>query len=579
MTMLIKAFGYLKDYKKYYYLGVLCTALETALQLILTLLMANIVDIGIVNKDMDYILKQGIFMIGMALLSLFLGRSAARFTAITGIGLGAELRKIQFEEIQRLSFSQIDDFKTGSLITRLTTDITRIQTAFMMATRMLIRAPLMIIIAVVLAMFISVPLTTVFFVSIPVLAIGIVVLIIKVRPLFTKMQEKMDDVNVKIQENLAGIRVVKSFNRESEEIKEFSVENLGLKTTSLKALRYMVIAMPLVQILTFGTIIAILWIGGNMVYTGDLTIGKLTIFISYVNQIMFFMMMLSFVVVNISRSMASLKRVFEVIETEKGIDITKADSKNKVKQGSIQFKDVYFKYHKTSDDYVLKNINLNIDSGMKVGILGGTGSGKSTLVQLIPRLYELDKGKILVDDIDIKEYYPEELRKGVSMVLQQNTLFSGTIAENLRLGNEDATEDELIKACEIAGAYEFINKLSDGFNHVLEQEASNLSGGQKQRLCIARAILTHPKILIMDDSTSAVDTATEKRIREGLDKELGDITVITISQRINTLKESDLILVMDDGRIVDSGTHESLIESSEIYREVYETQKKVTKDG
>lgn len=577
--MLIKAFGYLKDYKKYYYLGVLCTALETALQLILTLLMANIVDIGIVNKDMDYILKQGIFMIGMALLSLFLGRSAARFTAITGIGLGAELRKIQFEEIQRLSFSQIDDFKTGSLITRLTTDITRIQTAFMMATRMLIRAPLMIIIAVVLAMFISVPLTTVFFVSIPVLAIGIVVLIIKVRPLFTKMQEKMDDVNVKIQENLAGIRVVKSFNRESEEIKEFSVENLGLKTTSLKALRYMVIAMPLVQILTFGTIIAILWIGGNMVYTGDLTIGKLTIFISYVNQIMFFMMMLSFVVVNISRSMASLKRVFEVIETEKGIDITKADSKNKVKQGSIQFKDVYFKYHKTSDDYVLKNINLNIDSGMKVGILGGTGSGKSTLVQLIPRLYELDKGKILVDDIDIKEYYPEELRKGVSMVLQQNTLFSGTIAENLRLGNEDATEDELIKACEIAGAYEFINKLSDGFNHVLEQEASNLSGGQKQRLCIARAILTHPKILIMDDSTSAVDTATEKRIREGLDKELGDITVITISQRINTLKESDLILVIDDGRIVDSGTHESLIESSEIYREVYETQKKVTKDG
>lgn len=579
MTMLIKAFGYLKDYKKYYYLGVLCTALETALQLILTLLMANIVDIGIVNKDMDYILKQGIFMIGMALLSLFLGRSAARFTAITGIGLGAELRKIQFEEIQRLSFSQIDDFKTGSLITRLTTDITRIQTAFMMATRMLIRAPLMIIIAVVLAMFISVPLTTVFFVSIPVLAIGIVVLIIKVRPLFTKMQEKMDDVNVKIQENLAGIRVVKSFNRESEEIKEFSVENLGLKTTSLKALRYMVIAMPLVQILTFGTIIAILWIGGNMVYTGDLTIGKLTIFISYVNQIMFFMMMLSFVVVNISRSMASLKRVFEVIETEKGIDITKADSKNKVKQGSIQFKDVYFKYHKTSDDYVLKNINLNIDSGMKVGILGGTGSGKSTLVQLIPRLYELDKGKILVDGIDIKEYYPEELRKGVSMVLQQNTLFSGTIAENLRLGNEDATEDELIKACEIAGAYEFINKLSDGFNHVLEQEASNLSGGQKQRLCIARAILTQPKILIMDDSTSAVDTATEKRIREGLDKELGDITVITISQRINTLKESDLILVIDDGRIVDSGTHESLIESSEIYREVYETQKKVTKDG
>lgn len=577
--MLIKAFGYLKDYKKYYYLGVLCTALETAFQLILTLLMANIVDIGIVNRDMDYILKQGVLMIGMALISLFLGRAAARFTAITGIGLGAELRKIQFEEIQKLSFSQIDDFKTGSLITRLTTDITRIQTAFMMATRMLIRAPLMIIIAVVLAMFISVPLTTVFFVSIPVLAIGITLLIIKVRPLFTNMQEKMDDLNINIQENLAGIRVVKSFNREEEEIEEFSLKNLSLKTTSLRALRHMIMAMPLVQILTFGTIIAILWIGGNMVYSGDLTIGKLTIFISYVNQIMFFMMMLSFVVVSISRSMASLKRVFEVIETEKGIDITAANSENIVKYGKIEFKDVFFKYHKSSDDYVLKNINLVIEPGMKVGILGGTGSGKSTLVQLIPRLYELDEGVILVDDVDIKKYFPDELRKGVSMVLQQNTLFSGTISDNLRLGNENATESELIKACEIAGALEFINKLSDGFNHMLEQEASNLSGGQKQRLCIARAILTHPKILIMDDSTSAVDTSTEQNIREGIGKELGDITVITISQRIKTLRESDLILVMDDGRIVDAGTHDSLIESSEIYLEVYETQKKVNKNG
>ncbi|WP_425539197.1 ABC transporter ATP-binding protein [Microaceticoccus formicicus] len=577
--MLIKAFGYLKDYKKYYYLGVLCTALETAFQLILTLLMANIVDIGIVNRDMDYILKQGVLMIGMALISLFLGRAAARFTAITGIGLGAELRKIQFEEIQKLSFSQIDDFKTGSLITRLTTDITRIQTAFMMATRMLIRAPLMIIIAVVLAMFISVPLTTVFIVSIPVLAIGITLLIIKVRPLFTNMQERMDDLNVNIQENLAGIRVVKFFNREEEEIEEFSLKNLSLKNISLKALRYMVMAMPLVQVLTFGTIIAILWIGGNMVYSGDLTIGKLTIFISYVNQIMFFMMMLSFVVVSISRSMASLKRVFEVIETEKGIDITAANSENIVKYGKIEFKDVFFKYHKSSDDYVLKNINLVIEPGMKVGILGGTGSGKSTLVQLIPRLYELDKGVILVDDVDIKKYFPDELRKGVSMVLQQNTLFSGTISENLRIGNENATESELIKACEIAVALEFINKLADGFDHILEQEASNLSGGQKQRLCIARAILTHPKILIMDDSTSAVDTSTEQNIREGIDKELGDTTVITISQRIKTLRESDLILVMDDGRIVDFGTHESLIKSSEIYLEVYETQKKVNKNG
>ncbi len=576
--MLKKAFSYLKDYKKYYFLSILFTAFETAFQLIITLLMANIVDIGIANSDFDYILKQGILMIGIAFVSLILGRTAARFNAMTGIGLGAELRKYQFKQIQNLSFAQIDNFKTGSLITRMTTDITRIQTAFMMATRMLIRAPLMLIIAIGLSMYISVPLSTVFFVSVPVLAIGIIFVISKVRPLFTIMQERMDDINTKVQENLSGIRVVKSFNKEENEIREFEVENEELRNTSMQALKYMVLAMPYVQVLTFATTIAIIWLGGNMVYTGDLTIGRLTTFITYVNQIMFFMIMLSFVIVNISRSIASLQRVFEVIESENEINIDRANPKNVVTRGKIEFKDVYFKYHKSSGEYVIKNINLVIEPGTKVGILGGTGSGKSTLVQLIPRLYDIDEGFIKIDNIDIKEYLPSELRLGISMVLQQNSLFSGTIAENLRLGNENASEEELIWACETAGAMEFINNLPGKFEYILEQEASNLSGGQKQRLCIARALLTYPKILIMDDSTSAVDSATEKRIREGLERDLANTTVITISQRINTLQESDIILVMDDGRIVDSGIHEDLLESSNIYKEVYEIQKKVTKD-
>lgn len=576
--MIRKAYSYLKDYKKFYFLSILFTSFETAFQLIITLLMANIVDIGIANSDFDYILKQGILMIGIAIVSLALGRTAARFNATAGIGLGAELRKYQFKQIQKLSFAQIDSFKTGSLITRMTTDITRIQTAFMMATRMLIRAPLMLIIAIGLSMYISVPLSTVFLVSVPVLAIGVIFVISRVRPLFTVMQERMDDINTKVQENLSGIRVVKSFNRELNEITEFEVENEALRSTSMRAMKYMVLAMPYVQILTFATTIAIIWLGGNMVYTGDLTIGRLTTFITYVNQIMFFMIMLSFVIVNISRSIASLHRVFEVIESENEINIDSADPKNVVNRGKIEFKDVYFKYHKSSGEYVIKDVNLTIEPGTKVGILGGTGSGKSTLVQLIPRLYDIDEGFIKIDDIDIREYLPSELRRGISMVLQQNSLFSGTIAENLRLGNENATERELIWACETAGAMEFVSKLPGKFEYVLEQEASNLSGGQKQRLCIARALLTYPKIIIMDDSTSAVDTATEKRIREGLESDLKDTTVITISQRINTLQESDVILVMDDGRIVDSGVHEDLLETSNIYREVYDIQKKVNKD-
>ncbi|MDO5718348.1 MAG: ABC transporter ATP-binding protein [Tissierellia bacterium] len=567
-------FRFLGRYKKYYYAAVICTALETALQLLITLVMANIIDVGIVKKDLNYILSQGIVMIGIAILSLLLGRAAAKFNSVSGIGLGSELRMVQFSNIQKLSFSQIDKFQTGSLITRLTTDVTRIQTAFMMTTRMLIRGPIMLLIALILSTFISLPLSMVILVSIPILTIGIAFLMIKVKPIYMRMQKNMDEINMEIQENLDGIRVVKSFNRESDEIEDFEKGNAKLRDTALEAYLYLAASSPLVQILVFATTLAILWFGGKMVYMGELEIGKLTTFISYVNQIMFSMILLSIAIMQISRSLVSFNRVMEVIETENDIDESDCDQKLNIERGSIDFENVYFKYYDTSEEYVLKDINFKIGEGMKVGILGGTGSGKSTLVQLIPRLYDIDKGRILIDGIDIKKYCIDNLRKSISMVLQQNTLFSGTLAENLRLGNPEASEEDMRKACEISGALEFVDELENGFDYYVEQEGSNFSGGQKQRLCIARAILTNPKIIIFDDSTSAVDTDTEKNIQRGLEENLSGTTVITIAQRISSIENSDIILVMDNGEIKDQGSHEYLLENSDIYKDVYISQRR-----
>ncbi len=577
--MIKNLWKYTKGFRGLIFGAMFLTFLEVVFQLLIPLVMADVIDIGIRQGDVNYVLTRGVVMLGLAIASLVAGVTASHMAAVEAMGIGAVLRDEQFKSIQGLSFSQIDSFKTGSFITRLTTDITRVQMSLVMFVRMFVRAPMMFLIALILAVMVSVPLSKVFFASVPVLVLAIVFLMYKVRPLFTQMQERMDEVNLKIQENLTAIRVVKSFDKGKEETADFMEYNRALKDTTLKAFNYMVATMPLVLIITFVTTVGIIYVGGVEVAGGGIDIGQLSTFLTYINQIMFALIMMTMVAINFSRSNASLERIFEVINSENPISQAEADPNLEVKEGSVEFKDVYFKYFDTAESYVLCDINLKIEPGMKVGILGGTGSGKSTLVQMIPRLYEKESGEILIDGKRIETYSLDKLRKGVSMVLQKNTLFEGTVAENLRLGREDATDQELWKAIEISGAKDFVEKLPGQLDYKLEQEAANLSGGQKQRLCIARAILTRPKIIILDDSTSAVDTATERVIQKGIEEELKDTTVITIAQRVSSVEKADLILVIDGGKIVDRGVHEELLDKSEIYREVYQSQQREVAHG
>lgn len=577
--MIKNLWKYTKGFRGLIFGAMFLTFLEVVFQLLIPLVMADVIDIGIRQGDVNYVLTRGVVMLGLAIASLVAGVTASHMAAVEAMGIGAVLRDEQFKSIQGLSFSQIDSFKTGSFITRLTTDITRVQMSLVMFVRMFVRAPMMFFIALILAVMVSVPLSKVFFASVPVLVLAIVFLMYKVRPLFTQMQERMDEVNLKIQENLTAIRVVKSFDKGKEETADFMEYNRALKDTTLKAFNYMVATMPLVLIMTFVTTVGIIYVGGVEVAGGGIDIGQLSTFLTYINQIMFALIMMTMVAINFSRSNASLERIFEVINSENPISQAEADPNLEVKEGSVEFKDVYFKYFDTAESYVLCDINLKIEPGMKVGILGGTGSGKSTLVQMIPRLYEKESGEILIDGKRIETYSLDKLRKGVSMVLQKNALFEGTVAENLRLGREDATDQELWKAIEISGAKDFVEKLPGQLDYKLEQEAANLSGGQKQRLCIARAILTRPKIIILDDSTSAVDTATERVIQKGIEEELKDTTVITIAQRVSSVEKADLILVIDGGKIVDRGVHEELLDKSEIYREVYQSQQREVAHG
>lgn len=577
--MIKNLWKYTKGFRGLIFGAMFLTFLEVVFQLLIPLVMADVIDIGIRQGDVNYVLTRGVVMLGLAIASLVAGVTASHMAAVEAMGIGAVLRDEQFKSIQGLSFSQIDSFKTGSFITRLTTDITRVQMSLVMFVRMFVRAPMMFLIALILAVMVSVPLSKVFFASVPVLVLAIMFLMYKVRPLFTQMQERMDEVNLKIQENLTAIRVVKSFDKGKEETADFMEYNRALKDTTLKAFNYMVATMPLVLIITFVTTVGIIYVGGVEVAGGGIDIGQLSTFLTYINQIMFALIMMTMVAINFSRSNASLERIFEVINSENPISQAEADPNLEVKEGSVEFKDVYFKYFDTAESYVLCDINLKIEPGMKVGILGGTGSGKSTLVQMIPRLYEKESGEILIDGKRIETYSLDKLRKGVSMVLQKNTLFEGTVAENLRLGREDATDQELWKAIEISGAKDFVEKLPGQLDYKLEQEAANLSGGQKQRLCIARAILTRPKIIILDDSTSAVDTATERVIQKGIEEELKDTTVITIAQRVSSVEKADLILVIDGGKIVDRGVHEELLDKSEIYREVYQSQQREVAHG
>ncbi|MGM9662915.1 MAG: ABC transporter ATP-binding protein, partial [Oscillospiraceae bacterium] len=563
---------YTKGCRPWIVLGVTCSAAEAVFELLLPLVMADIVDVGIMNGDRDYILAAGLKMVVMAMLGLLLGGGAAVLAAIASQRFGANLRSAQYAKVQEFSFRNIEHFSTASLITRLTTDVNTMQNTLFMGMRMLVRAPSMLISALVLAISISLQLSRVFLVAIPLLAVVVAVVVLWVRPLFNVQQQRTDDMNLVVQEDLSSIRVVKSFVREGYEKEKFSRRNQALRAAAEKAAGFMIMLMPIMMLIVYGTIIAVLWYGGHMVYDGTLLVGKLTSFFTYVTEILMSLMMVSMVLMMLSRAMVCGKRIAEVLSERPEITDEAADASLQVEDGRVEFDHVFFKYHPDAEAWNLTDVNLSIPSGATVGILGGTGSAKSTLVSLIPRLYEATEGEVRVGGRCVKDYTMEELRRAVAMVLQKNTLFSGSIRENLRWGREDATDEEIAAACCAACADEFIDAFPDGYDTHVEQGGANLSGGQKQRLCIARAILRKPKVLILDDSTSAVDTATDARIREALRTELPGVTKIIIAQRVSSVMESDLILVMDEGRVSAMGTHAELMERSDIYREVYREQ-------
>ena len=569
--MIKKLAPYMKNYKKPLILAVLCAALEAIFELLIPLVMAQIVDVGITNKDIGYTIKMGLLMLCMALVSLSFGLMLSKFAAEAGQGFGAELRQAEYIKIQQYSFKNIEKFSTASLITRLTTDITMIQNSLTMGIKLLVRAPMMLICACILSVTISPKLAMIFLVSMPVLVISIGFIIKSVKPRFEDMQKKIDNINTIVQENLIGMRVVKSFVRQAKEKEKFAKGNEELVKASEGAFGIVVLNMPVMQVVVFSSVIGILWFGGNMVYAGALTVGKLTSFMTYSFQILMSLMMISMVLMMLSRSVASATRIIEVLEEESDIN-EPANPVMEVKSGDIEFRNVNFKYEDDSDENNLENINITIKAGETVGIIGSTGSGKTSLVQLIPRLYDVTGGEVLLGGVNVKDYHVETLRNQVAMVLQKNTLFSGTIAENLRWGNAEASEAQIEAAAASSCVDEFIDRLPGRYEMHIEQGGVNVSGGQKQRLCIARALLKNPKVLILDDSTSAVDTATDAKIRKAFAEDLKNTTKIIIAQRVNSVCEADKIIVMDDGKINDIGTHDELMERCEIYKDVYKSQ-------
>ena len=563
-------FGYFKNYKKYLYLSAVFVILETLFELIIPLIMADIIDIGVANKDRNYILIKGGLMIICALLSLGLGLLYAKTAAKAGQGFGYELRKAQYQKIQEFSFKNTDHFSTSSLVTRLTSDVTILQNAICNGIRPLVRAPFMMLTALTMAILINAKLAVVFLIAIPVLATCLIIIMSKVRPLYGKMQRALDSVNSIVQENLIAIRVVKSYVRKDYEQAKFNEVNLNYQQVSRKSFHYAVMNMPCFQFVMYSTIIAILWFGGGMIQIGNMQVGELTGFLSYIMQILNSLMMISNVFLMLTRSLASAYRIQEVFDEE--IDIKDEKSDIKITRGKIIFKNVAFKYDLKAKEYVLNNINLEIEPGETVGIIGGTGSAKTSLVQLIPRLYDITAGDLLIDGHDIKSYGIEHLRDEIAMVLQKNTLFSGTIKENILWGKADASDHELNEVLDIACASEFIDALPKGINTDLGQGGVNVSGGQKQRLCIARALLKKPKILILDDSTSALDTATERKLTDGLAYYLPKTTKIIISQRLSSLAHADKIVILTDGKIDDIGTPEELAHRNHIYLDLCKIQ-------
>lgn len=570
--MLRRIFSYMKQYKKYAYLALICIAVEAMLELLVPMIMADLIDNGVANGDTHYIYVKGFEMALCALIALVLGIGSARFQALAGQGLGANIRKAEYEKLQSYSFSNIDHFRVSSLVTRLTSDVTNIQNSVSTGMRPFGRSPVMLIFASSIAFTINGTLALVFFVALPILAVLLIIIIMNVRPLYAKMQNAIDLVNRSIQENLTAVRVVKSYVRGEYEVYKFKDVNAKLKSESEKAFGIAVLNMPAMQFVMYGTIIAILFVGGHLINNGQLKIGELTSFLSYVLLILNSLMMMSNVFLMMTRSLASATRIVEVLDEK--IDITDENSQDiSVKHGEIEFDHVWFKYKNEAKEYVLSDVSFHIKPGQTVGIIGQTGSSKTTLVQLIPRLYDATKGTVRIDGVDVKNYPVKHLRDAIAVVLQKNTLFSGSLISNLRWGNENATKEEIDEACHIACVDEFLDRLPAGYESEMGQGGVNVSGGQKQRICIARAILKKPKVLILDDSTSAVDTATEGRIREELAKKLPDMTKLVIAQRISSVKHADQIIILDKGCVNAIGTHEELLRTNKIYQEIYESQK------
>lgn len=573
--MIKKLASYVKEYKKYAILTPIFVILEVVMEVIIPLLMAKIIDVGIQNNDIKYILEIGALLIVSAIMSLIFGMLSGKFAAKASAGYSKNLRKAMFHKIQDYSFENIDKFSTSSLVTRMTTDVTNVQMAFQMIIRILVRGPIMMIFALLMVLSINAKISLIFFIAIPVLGAVLMFITLKAHPNFEKVFKKYDKLNRVVQENLGAIRVVKAYVREKHENKKFKEVNDEVYTNFKKAEKIVAFNAPAMQLTIYTCILLISWIGSKTIVAGGMQTGELSSIVTYAWQILTSLMMLSMVFVMVIMAQSSAERIIEVIDEEPTIK-NKENAIKEVKDASIEFENVTFAYSDEEEEgkNALENINLKIKSGETIGIIGGTGSSKSSLVQLIPRLYDVTKGKVKVGGIDVRNYDIKALRDSVAMVLQKNVLFSGTIAENLRWGKKDADEEELQEICKLSQADSFIQEFPSKYDTLLDQGGTNVSGGQKQRICIARAILKQPKILILDDSTSAVDTKTDALIRRAFREKIPNTTKIIIAQRVSSIEDADQIVVLNEGRIDGIGTSKELLETNQIYKEVYESQMK-----